>query len=159
MSASAPNHLEAVIALLRELPDSTVETIEPGAVAADGLTPVPEIAWGDTFVHHVDGDVASVVPYLTVVTKDYPDDRASRLDRPGAFRLNANVGKEAFTDLIGYPPAEHAARAGEWDYAAGGRVLPHPLYARLGWVCLVNPEAGDLTRDLVGRAEGHARKP
>ncbi|NMD54959.1 MULTISPECIES: DUF6194 family protein [Tsukamurella] len=148
---------DAVIALLQNLPDSSVETIEPGAVAADGTTPVPEIAWGDTFVYFAPGGAPGVMPYLTVITKDYPDDEQSDLGRPGAFRLNANVGREAFTELIGYPPAEHAARAGEWDYAADGALIPHPLYARLGWVSVVNPGTGPDVQAVIERAHRHVR--
>lgn len=149
---------DAVIALLHTLPDSTVDTIAPGAIAADGKTPVPEIAWGDTFVYSTPDGEPGVMPYLTVVTKNYPDDDQSDLDRPRAFRLNANVGREAFTELIGYPPAEHAARAGEWDYAADGAVIPHPLYAKLGWVSVVNPATGPEVVALLERARAHVQK-
>ncbi|MET9327142.1 DUF6194 family protein [Tsukamurella sp. NPDC003166] len=151
-----PTAREAVIALLETLPGSTVETIAPGALAPDGVTPIPEIAWGDTFVYSTPNGEPGVMPYLTIITKDYPDDELSRLDRPGAFRLNANVGREAFAEVIGYPPAEHAARAGEWDYAADGAVIPHPLYAKLGWVSVVNPATGPEVAALIERAHAHA---
>ena len=60
--------------------------------------------------------------------------------------------------LIGYPPAEHADRAGEWDYAADGAVIPHPLYAKLGWVSVVNPGAGPEVVALLERARAHVQK-
>jgi len=153
------NARDAVIALLQELAGSTVDTIAPGAVAADGKTPVPEIAWGDTFVYFTPNGEPGVMPYLTVITKNYPDDERSDLDRPGAFRLNANVGREAFAELIGYPPAEHAARADDWDYAADGAVIPHPLYAKLGWVSVVNPAADGDVVGLIERAHRHVQNP
>ncbi|GAA1094372.1 DUF6194 family protein [Tsukamurella spumae] len=151
------NAREAVIALLEKLPGSTVDTVAPGALAPDGVTPIPEIAWGDTFVYYTPNGEPGVMPYLTIITKDYPDDAGSRLDRAGAFRLNANVGREAFAELIGYPPAEHAARAGEWDDAADGAVIPHPLYAKLGWVSVVNPGTGPDVVALIERAHAHAQ--
>lgn len=156
---TGPSTYDAVISLLQDLPGSTAETIAPGALAADGKTPVPEIAWGDTFVYYTPDGAPGVMPYLTVITKNYPDDEQSELDRPGAFRLNANVGREAFAELIGYAPAEHAARAGEWDYAADGAVIPHPLYAKLGWVSVVNPDAGPEVVGLIERARAHAENP
>ncbi|TWS19614.1 erythromycin esterase [Tsukamurella asaccharolytica] len=152
------NAREAVIALLENLPDSTVDTIAPGAIAADGKTPVPEIAWGDTFVYYTPNGEPGVMPYLTIVTKNYPEDALSDLDRPGAFRLNANVGREVFTELIGYPPSDHAVHAGEWDYATDGAVIPHPLFAKLGWVSVVNPGTGPEVRALLERARAHAQK-
>ena len=41
------------------------------------------------------------MPFATIVTKDYPDDRESRLDRPGAFRLNVAAGTDEFRRRIG----------------------------------------------------------
>ncbi|BAW07109.1 hypothetical protein KP696_34180 [Nocardia seriolae] len=50
----------------------------------------PEIAWGDKFFYYApDGQVPTrTQPFATIVTKDYPDDTTSNLNRPGAFRLN-----------------------------------------------------------------------
>ena len=151
------NARDAVITLLQALPDTRVDTIEPGAVAADGVTPVPEIAWDDTFAYHVPNGEPGVMPFATIGTKNYPGDELSQLDRPGAFRVNANVGRDAFTVLIGYPPAEHAGRAEEWDYAADGAVVPHPLYAKLGWVSVVNPAAASAVAEVLDEAHRHAR--
>ncbi|GAA1011545.1 hypothetical protein GCM10009551_096560 [Nocardiopsis tropica] len=153
---------EDVIAALAALPDTTADTIAPGALAADGVTPVPEVAWGDTFAYFTPGERPAVMPFATIVTKDYPGDESSDLGRPGAFRVNANVGREAFAELIGYPPAEHAARAGEWDSAADGALIPHPLYAAQGWVSVVNPAAAQdvaaLLRAAHEREAGRARR-
>ncbi len=62
----------------------------------------PEIAWGDTFFYYSpDGTVpAKVQPFATIVTKDYPDDVTSRLDRPGFFRLNIGLTKTSAAGAI-----------------------------------------------------------
>lgn len=129
----------------------------PGAIAetASEASGAPEIAWGDTFVF---GAAGQRMPFATIVTKDYPDfDAGSRLGRPGAFRLNVNVGKARFTDLIGYPPADHAQHAAEFDYAAADTLLPHPAYAVQAWVSIVNP--GPRTTELAASllTEAHQR--
>ncbi|HJP76519.1 MAG TPA: DUF6194 family protein [Pseudonocardiaceae bacterium] len=119
----------------------------PGAVIdrASEASGAPEIAWGDTFIFAAPGDR---MPFATIVIKDYPGfDTQSNLDRPGAFRLNIGVGKAKFTELIGYPPAEHAAHATEFDYTAFDTLIPHPAYAIQAWVSIVNP--GPNTTELA----------
>jgi Family of unknown function (DUF6194) len=59
--------------------------------------------------------------------------------RPGVFRLNVAVGREAFERIIGYPPAAHADQSARWDYTAMDRLLPHPSYATQAWVTILNP--------------------
>lgn len=127
--------IEEVLTHLRALPGVLVQTAGPG----DGS---PEAAWGDSFAcYDPDGDLPPDRrwPFVTVVASDYPGfDTLSRLDRPGVFRVNVSVGRRAFEDLLGYPPAaagEHAPDA----YDAADVFLPHPLYATQGWVSVVCP--------------------
>ena len=105
----------------------------------------PEIAWGDSFFFYDPDDVgerARRQPFATIVTKDYGDfDAASNLDRPGVFRVNVGVGRRGFEELFGYPAADHAEHGGDVDYTALDRLLPHPVYATQGWVCVLNPAA------------------
>src|ERR1700730_4588988 len=94
----------------------------------------PEIAWGDTFFicdpnHDLEG--ARRFPFATIVIKDYGDfDNVSNLDRPGIFRLNIGVSKETYAGLFG---------EGQYDFAALDRLLPHPVYGKNHWVCVLNP--------------------
>ena len=94
----------------------------------------PEIAWGDTFFIYDpnrDLDAARRFPFATIVTKDYGDfDNVSNLDRPGIFRLNIGVSKETYAGLFG---------EGQYDFAALDRLLPHPVYGKNHWVCVLNP--------------------
>ncbi|MDQ6670726.1 MAG: DUF6194 family protein [Chloroflexota bacterium] len=95
----------------------------------------PEIAWGDTFfIYDPDRslDANRRFPFATIVTKDYPDDREANLDRPSVFRLNIGVSKGTYAGLFG------DAETG-YDYAALDRLLPHPVYGRMHWVCVLNP--------------------
>ncbi len=95
----------------------------------------PESAWGDTFAFYdPDTTGAQKMPFATIVIRDTPGwDEVSYLDRPGAFRVNLNVGRD------NQPEVE-----GEVDYAQDDVVLPHPQYATQGWVAVVNP--GDSAR-------------
>jgi hypothetical protein len=95
----------------------------------------PEVAWGDTFFIYDPHRIltgARQFPFATIVTKDYGDfDRASNLDRPGVLRLNIGVSKETYASLFD-ADAEH-------DFTALDHLMPHPVYGRNHWVCVLNP--------------------
>ncbi len=140
----------AVLDLLRGLPGVRVSTAGPG----DGS---PESAWGDSFVTYDPDGTAPPTrqPFATVVTSDYPGfDTSSRLDRPGVFRVNLAVGREALADAVG-PAGEEA---GEHDPAALDEWLPHPVYATQGWISILCPSrrSEQRLRDLVMLAHGRA---
>ncbi|MFF5228125.1 DUF6194 family protein [Dactylosporangium sp. NPDC000521] len=99
----------------------------------------PETSWGDRFFY-VGPDRR--LPFATIVGRDTPGwDEASRLDRPGVFRVNVHAGREAFQAHLGYPPAELEQRRADVDFAGLDEILPHPAYGRQGWVCVLNPGA------------------
>ncbi len=88
-------------------------------------------------------------PFATLVTGDEYD-QASNLNRPGVFRLNVGVSKQTFAALFGgAPPGE-----GGYDYTALDRILPHPVYGRMYWVCVLNPSAAtfETVRGLLAEA-------
>jgi len=72
-------------------------------------------------------------PFATVVTRDNDFDHLSRLDRDGVFRLNLGLSKP------GYAAVFETARDQAWDYTALDRLMPHPIYARMHWVSVLNP--------------------
>ena len=121
----------------------------------------PEVAWGDSFCIYDPGrqlPPAHQFPFATIVTKDYGDfDRASQLNRPGVFRLNIGVSKETYRSLFGpqpsSPPAGSAVGTGH-DFTALDQLLPHPVYAPMSWVCVLNPSAAtfEAVRPLLAEA-------
>lgn len=135
-------------------------------VTASEATRAPEVAWGDSFIYYdspgTDLETADRrFPFATVVVKDYPGfDEASQLARQGVFRVNINVGKSRFTELVGYPPAQHHDRRADTDYAALDTVLPHPAYGQQAWVSVLCPCArtADLVRTLLTEARDRAAR-
>jgi hypothetical protein len=92
------------------------------------------------------------------VVSDYDGfDTASNLNRPDVFRLNIAVGRDKFTELIGYSPAAHAEHAADFDYAALDRLLPHPVYASQSWVCVLNPGAASGEQAHLLLSHAHTR--
>jgi len=124
---------------------SAVERELPGLVTSQGS--------GDSFVFYDPDGVTAPdkrFPFLTIVTGDRYD-AASDLDRDAdSYRVNLGVGREAYEALFGRAPREPAGRqvldTGA-DYTARDTVLPHPFYAPLHWVCVVDP--GQRTRDRL----------
>lgn len=76
-------------------------------------------------------DPAQMFPFATLMVNDV-NDQFSDLSRPGVYRLNIGVDKETFGALVG-------DGAGEYDYTAFDTIMPHPVYGRQRWVCIVNP--------------------
>ena len=108
---------------------------------------------GDLFVFY-DPDGVTVpdkrFPFLTVVT-GYRYDAASHLDRDAdTYRINLGVGRKTYEALFGRAPrgpAGYQVIDTGADYTATDTVMPHPYYAPLHWVCVVNP--GPRTRDQL----------
>ena len=101
---------------------------------------VPRDQLGDVFFSVApDGKVPAGQPFATLTTKDYPGEPDAGLDRPGSFRVNIAEGRR---DRTGVPGADDGAGRGTPD-----RVKPHPTYADLGWVAVVDP--GERTRAQV----------
>ncbi len=85
-------------------------------------------------------------PFVTLVTNDLYD-QFSNLNRPSVFRLNIGIGKQTFRWLFGEPSLpsgrDSAAISGEnssnYDFTALDQIMPHPVYGRMFWVCVLNP--------------------
>lgn len=87
-------------------------------------------------------------PFVTLMTNDI-NDQFSNLDRPSVFRLNIGVSKQTFRSLFGEPELPSDSRGapieGEhtyaFDFTALDTLMPHPVYGRMYWVCILNPSA------------------
>ncbi len=95
-------------------------------------------AAGNSFFFY---DQDNKVPFATIVTNNEYDD-VSGLDRPSVFRLNIGIGKQTYGTLF-----ETATADGEeiepgrgCNFTELDRLMPHPVYGRMYWVCVLNPE-------------------
>jgi hypothetical protein len=104
---------------------------------ADAESGAPEVSWGERFFF---AGADRRRPFATIVPHDIPGfEEDSRLDRPGVFRLNIEVGRAEFERLFGFPPAAFAEHKAGFDFTVLDRLLPHPTYALHGWVGILNP--------------------
>ncbi|HTK06970.1 MAG TPA: DUF6194 family protein [Ktedonobacteraceae bacterium] len=107
------------------------------------------VASGDSFFFY--NPESNVPPdyrfmFVTIVTSDI-NDQFSNLNRPSVFRLNIGIGKQTFRSLFGDPARfsvrDSAAITDEnessYDFTALDQIMPHPVYGRMLWVCMLNP--------------------
>lgn len=100
------------------------------------------------------------LPFVTLVKGD-AHDAASNLSRPGVYRLNLGINPDTYRALFG-PPPQPAPGWGvieaDHDYTQLDILMPHPVYAPLSWVCVLNPSAAtfERLRPLLEEAHGLA---
>ena len=119
----------------------------------------PEIAWGDIFFYYApDGELPETQPFVSIVTKDYPDEPPSGLNAPDAFRVNLGSDKEEFVARLGRDPKAPPSDL-ESLSATDDVIIAHPTYGSLGWLAVKNP--GPATeadvRELITRAHALAK--
>jgi hypothetical protein len=64
--------------------------------------------------------------FATIVTKNYPDDETSRLDRPKVFRLNIATPRDTARARVADDDAATTS-----DPSALDRLFPHPVYGSM----------------------------
>lgn len=121
-------------------------------------------SWGGRGIFYNPGKrLKRGVYVLTVKEKDGENDRASQLDREGVFRVNIGVRKPTFTGLFGATPK----RPGKgrvvdmaFDFTAGDQIIPHPVYAWMGWICVLNPseETFEMLKPLIQEGYEYAKE-
>jgi hypothetical protein len=82
------------------------------------------------------------VIFPSIKEDDGPHDRASRLSRPGVYRLAFQLTPEEYEKRFGPPPARPPrgeAIALNLDPSKRGRLTPHPVYAWMRWAQILSP--------------------
>jgi hypothetical protein len=85
---------------------------------------------------------------------DGPNDRRANLSRPAVYRLAFGLTRATFAELFGdvpaRPPKGGVVALPDHDLTALDRLMPHPVYAWMSWVQILNPTTDrlDSLRDL-----------
>jgi len=136
----------------------------------DGLS--LKASWGETSLFYNPGLVlANGVYFCTIKEHDGENDRSSGLDRSGVFRLALGLTAERYERLFGsrpVRPAKGAAVSTGHDFTRLDVVMPHPIYAWMGWIQVLNPSEGtfesmqslfvDSYDDVVRKFEARRRR-
>ena len=79
---------------------------------------------------------------LTIKEKDGENDKASKLNRDNIYRINIGIRKETFVSLFRETP-KRPSKGGivdlPYDFTKTDELLPHPVYAWMSWICVLNP--------------------
>ena len=120
--------------------------------------------WGEQGVfYNPNGTLKKGVYILTVKEKDGDNDNASHVNRAGVYRVNVGIRKDTFTAMFGHIPKRPAAgRTVEMgcDFTELDKIMPHPVYAWMGWICVLNPskETFEKLKLLIQESYGFAQE-
>jgi Family of unknown function (DUF6194) len=111
-----------------------------------------------------DGRAARLgVIVASVKDHDGPNDRRANLSRPDVYRLAVGLTRTIFAELFGDVPARPPKGGGvalpEHDLTKLDELVPHPVYAWMSWVKILNPTTArfDSRRDLLTSSVDLAR--
>ena len=127
--------------------DATVGSVTAEEVVASlrarfaGLA--PKASWGEVSLFYNPAEaLPSGVYFCTVKDHDGAHDTASHLDRPGVFRIALGLPHGRYEQLFGPRPArppKGGVVATGHDFTSTNVLMPHPVYAWMGWVQVLSP--------------------
>jgi len=121
---------------------------------------VPKPSWGETALFfNPGGRLPNGVYFCTVKDHDGDNDKASRLSRPGVFRIAIGLATPTYVRLFG-PQPKRPVKGGivnlPFDFAQTGRLMPHPIYAWMGWAQILSPSKAVFEEVFPLIEEAHA---
>jgi hypothetical protein len=104
---------------------------------------VAKKTWGETSLFfNPKGASAHGSYFVTIKESDGENDQASNLDRDGIFRVSFGVSRNSYEALFGSKPPRPAKgeviKTGH-DFTQTDLLMPHPIYAWMHWVQVLNP--------------------
>lgn len=104
----------------------------------------PLNSWGEkSFFVNPNNKLKRGTYFMTIKEKDGENDKSSNLNREGIFRLNIGVDKELYLNLFGSIPKrpnKGCVIDGNYNFDNINELMPHPIYAWMGWICILNPD-------------------
>jgi hypothetical protein len=113
-------------------------------------------AWGETsFFFNPDGSSSRGTYFCTIKEKNGKNDQSSALDRPEIYRFSFALARATFLELFGsipQRPPKGGIITGPHDFTQLDTLLPHPIYAWMCWVAILNPSEQSFSK-LEGMLE------
>jgi hypothetical protein len=121
---------------------------------------VAKSSWGETAMFYNPGRaLPNGIYFCTIKQHDGENDKASKLDRDGVFRVAIGLSRQSYMHRFGDAPgrpAKGAVVATGDDFTALNVLMPHPIYAWMCWVQIINPTTERFKDDLLPLlAEAH----
>lgn len=99
--------------------------------------------WGERgLFYNPHGQFSKGAYVLTFKEKDGANDSASQLNTGRKYRLNLKISKQTFIKWFKSIPKRPSAGKiieGEYDFTELDKLMPHPVYGWMTWVCVINP--------------------
>lgn len=100
-------------------------------------------SWGEKGIFYNPNNVLKRGVYiLTIKEKDGDNDKGSKLDRENVYRVNLGIRKKTFIKLFNKVPKRPNAGGivdMNYDFTELDKIIPHPVYAWMGWIYVLNP--------------------
>ena len=134
------------------------EIIEQLVNRFDGVT--PKSSWGETSLfYNPGGALPNGVYFCTIKEKDGENDKSSKLDRDGVFRLSIGVGNQVYEQHFGARPPKPSkggiVNTGH-DFTLVDELMPHPIYGWMAWMQVLSPKINTFDSILPLIAEAHS---
>lgn len=122
---------------------------------------IPKSSWGETSLfYNPERRLPNGVYFCTLKEKDGENDSASDLNRKDIFRLSIGLPTETYISLFGTKPSR-PAKGGivstRHDFTALNEIMPHPIYAWMGWVQILSPTEETFEQVLPLLKEAHIK--
>ena len=114
-------------------------------------------------IYNPDKKLKRGVYILTVKEKDGENDSSSKLNRENVYRVKLGVYKDTFKEMFRVIP-KRPGKGGivdmDYDFSVSNQILPHPVYAWMGWICVLNPsvETFRKLKPLIQEAYEYAKE-
>ena len=105
-----------------------------------------ESYYGERALFYNPGGVAPLgTIFCAIKDHDGPHDKASQLARAGVYRFAFGMTSQSFQRHFGSPPRRppkgEALALHGFDLTRTDALMPHPVYAWMGWVQILSPTA------------------
>ena len=121
-------------------------------------------SWGESGIfYNPNNTLKRGIYVLTVKEKDGENDKSSGLNRENIYRVNIGVRKNTFINMFEAVPAR-PAKGGivdmSFDFTQIDKILPHPVYAWMSWICVLNPSEStfEKLKPLIQEAYEYAKE-
>jgi Family of unknown function (DUF6194) len=119
------------------------EIVEDICARLEGV--VPKASWGETSLFYNPGRLLpNGVYFCTIKQQDGPNDKSSNLDRPDVYRVAIGLAPASYVKQFGARPIRplrgEIVETGD-DFTTLDVLMPHPIYAWMGWAQVLSPTA------------------
>ena len=102
-------------------------------------------SWGEKGIfYNPENKLKRGIYILTIKEKDGENDKGSALDRDGIYRVNLGIRKQTFLNMftaVPKRPAKGCVVELDYDFTQTDKIIPHPVYAWMSWICVLNPSS------------------